>query len=93
MYPRLRMKITTSIRKQLSAHRHPCLGFLSGKCYALLMASNTSYLNVYRDASAFHTVSVHCSSPLSSFPIPGVRAAPFSVSISRSKLLWLVFTR
>jgi hypothetical protein len=28
----------------------------------LLMASNTSYLNVYRDASAFHTVSVHCSS-------------------------------
>jgi hypothetical protein len=31
---------------------------------ALLMASNTSYLNVYRDVSAFHTVSVHCSSPV-----------------------------
>jgi hypothetical protein len=29
---------------------------------ALLMASNTSYLNVYRDASAFPTVFVHCSS-------------------------------
>jgi hypothetical protein len=31
---------------------------------ALLMASNTSYLNIYRDALAFHTVSVHCSSPV-----------------------------
>jgi hypothetical protein len=27
----------------------------------LLMASNTSYLNAYRDASVFHTVSVYCS--------------------------------
>jgi hypothetical protein len=59
---------------------------------ALLMASNTSYLNVYRDASAFHIVS---SSPvnvqLSSCSILGVRAAPCSVSISRSNMLWLVF--
>jgi hypothetical protein len=31
---------------------------------ALLMVSNTSYLNVYRDASAFHIVFVHCSSSL-----------------------------
>jgi hypothetical protein len=31
---------------------------------ALLMASNTSYLNIYRDASIFHSVSVHCSSPV-----------------------------
>jgi hypothetical protein len=31
---------------------------------ALLMVSNTSYLNTYRDASAFYTVSVHCSSPV-----------------------------
>jgi hypothetical protein len=31
---------------------------------ALLMASNTRYHSVYRDASAFHTVSVHCSSPV-----------------------------
>jgi hypothetical protein len=79
MYPRLRMRTTqtTTIRKQLSAHRHPCLGFFSGKCYAtpitlpvigaasflsihlrvsrtkaLLMASNTSYLSVYKVASA-----------------------------------------
>jgi hypothetical protein len=27
---------------------------------ALLMASNTSYLNAYRDASAFHTVFMRC---------------------------------
>jgi hypothetical protein len=27
----------------------------------LLMASNTSYLNAYRDASVFYTVSVYCS--------------------------------
>jgi hypothetical protein len=62
---------------------------------ALLKASNTSYLNVYRDASAFYTVSVHCLSPvivwLSSCPISGARAAPCSISISRSNLLWLVF--
>jgi hypothetical protein len=31
---------------------------------SLLMASNTSYLNVYRGASAFRTVFVHCSSPV-----------------------------
>jgi hypothetical protein len=30
----------------------------------LLMASNTSYLNIYRDASAFHTASAYCSSPV-----------------------------
>jgi hypothetical protein len=62
---------------------------------ALLMASNTSYLSVYRVASAFFTISMHCSSPvnvwLSLCPILGVRAAPCSVSISRSNLLWLVF--
>jgi hypothetical protein len=77
MYPRILKKTTTTIRKQLSAHRHPCLGFLSGKCYAapimlrviraalclsihlrvsraevLSMVSNTSYLSVYRVASA-----------------------------------------
>jgi hypothetical protein len=28
---------------------------------ALLMATNTSYLNVYRDVSAFHTIFVHRS--------------------------------
>jgi hypothetical protein len=31
---------------------------------ALLMASNTSYLNAYRDASAFHTVFMRCFSPI-----------------------------
>jgi hypothetical protein len=31
---------------------------------ALLMASNTSYLNVYKDASAFHTVFMRCLSPV-----------------------------
>jgi hypothetical protein len=34
------------------------------RAQALLIASNTSYLNIYRDASAFYTVSVHCSSPV-----------------------------
>jgi hypothetical protein len=31
---------------------------------ALLMVSDTSYLNIYRDASAFYIVSMHCSSPV-----------------------------
>jgi hypothetical protein len=31
---------------------------------ALLLASNTSYLNAYRDASAFHTVFMRCLSPV-----------------------------
>jgi hypothetical protein len=30
----------------------------------LLMASSTTYLNVYRDALAFYIVSMHCSSPV-----------------------------
>jgi hypothetical protein len=32
---------------------------------ALLMASNTSYLNAYKDASAFHTVFMRCLSIVS----------------------------
>jgi hypothetical protein len=32
---------------------------------ALLMASNTSYLNAYKDASAFHTIFMCCLSPVS----------------------------
>jgi hypothetical protein len=50
---------------------------------ALLMASNTSYLNANRDASAFHTVFIRCLSPvnvlLSLCSISGARAAPCSV--------------
>jgi hypothetical protein len=32
---------------------------------ALLMASNTSYINAYRDVSAFYTIFVRCLSPVS----------------------------
>jgi hypothetical protein len=32
---------------------------------ALLMASNTSYLNAYKDASAFDTIFMRCLSPVS----------------------------
>jgi hypothetical protein len=59
---------------------------------ALLMANNTSYLNIYRDASAFS----YCIralfiiyKQLSLCPISGVKAAPCFVLISRSNLLWL----
>jgi hypothetical protein len=32
---------------------------------ALLMVSNTSYLNAYKDASAFHTIFMRCLSTVS----------------------------